>query len=170
MPGWNFWMPRPAIIPTFAARVSPATGAFAKKSMLADPEQANRAARSAVAAGAEEIAFRNVVIRNASDLGMLLANLQEIPVHFQNADEPLIRLLIDTAKNGDRCRCRPDGIPSRTWNLRRKLLLAAPPALVPFTINGESLKSRERPPFRKLDSRLRLESIFSRKCNPARWT
>jgi methylmalonyl-CoA mutase len=37
----------------------------------ADPEQANRAAQSAVAAGAEEIAFLNVALRNASDLGRM---------------------------------------------------------------------------------------------------
>ncbi len=48
-----------------------------------DPEQANGAALSAVAAGAEEIAFVNVTVENTSDLSMLLANLSEIPVHFK---------------------------------------------------------------------------------------
>src|ERR1035441_7988311 len=49
---------------------------------LADPEQANEAALSAVYAGAEEIAFTNVAVKNASDLGMVLVNLQGVPVHF----------------------------------------------------------------------------------------
>src|SRR5208283_5404439 len=60
-----------------------------------DPAKANQAALLAVVAGAEEIAFRNVAIKDASDLGILLANLQEIPVHFQSVGEPLIRLLIE---------------------------------------------------------------------------
>ena len=67
---------------------------------LTDPEQANSAAQSAVAAGAEEIAFVNANVQNASDLGMVLVNLQEIPVHFENAGEPLIRLLIERYKSG----------------------------------------------------------------------
>ena len=45
-----------------------------------DPEEANAIARSAVAAGAEEIAFCGAAIKNSSDLGILLANLGEIPV------------------------------------------------------------------------------------------
>src|ERR1035437_4283201 len=60
-----------------------------------DPEQANQAAQGAVAAGAEEIAFTNVAVKNASDLGLLLFNLLEVPVHFENASEPLLRLLIE---------------------------------------------------------------------------
>ena len=108
---------------------------------LAVPEQANRAARSAVTAGAEEIAFRNIVIRNVSDLGMLLVNLREIPVHFQNAGEPLIRLLIDTLTG------RQDSAPVSTgWNpltnpkFAAEAALAAPPALVPFTIDGSEFE------------------------------
>src|ERR1035441_3999722 len=66
---------------------------------IADPEKANQAARDALAAGAEEIAFLNGSIQNASDLGMLLVGLQEIPVHFQTAGEPLLRLLINRFKD-----------------------------------------------------------------------
>lgn len=108
---------------------------------LAVPEQANRAARSAVTAGAEEIAFRNIVIRNVSDLGMLLVNLREIPVHFQNAGEPLIRLLIDASTG------RQDSAPVSTgWNpltnpkFAAEAALAAPPGLVPFTIDGSEFE------------------------------
>jgi methylmalonyl-CoA mutase len=106
-----------------------------------DPEEANRAARSAVAAGAEEIAFRNVALGNASDLGMLLVNIEEIPVHFENACEVLIRLLIERMIE----RQRPS--PASTgWNPLTNLDFAAevvgtaPPALVPFTIHGEEFE------------------------------
>ena len=58
-----------------------------------DPEKANADACAAVVAGAEEISFGDVAIKNASDLKTILANLPEIPVHFPNADEALIRLL-----------------------------------------------------------------------------
>src|ERR1039457_1301762 len=47
-----------------------------------DPVEANRAACSAVAAGAEKIVFHNVAIEDASDLGMLEANLAEVPIHL----------------------------------------------------------------------------------------
>jgi methylmalonyl-CoA mutase len=103
----------------------------------ADPEQANQAARSAVAAGAEEIAFLNVVINNASDLGLLLVGLQEIPVHFQTAGEPLLRLLIERIKE----RKEPQSI-STGWNpltnpeFAAEVLRAAPAVLVPFTLDG----------------------------------
>lgn len=103
-----------------------------------DPEQANGAALSAVAAGAEEIAFANVTIENASDLSMLLANLSEIPVHFQNAGEPLLRFLIKRLNE----RPGPSTI-STDWDPLTNLDFAAevagarPSALVPFTIHGE---------------------------------
>src|ERR1700733_13836681 len=61
----------------------------------ADPAKANEAARHAVAGGAEEIAFLNLAIPNASDLEKVLANVNDAPVHFQNADESLIRLLLE---------------------------------------------------------------------------
>jgi methylmalonyl-CoA mutase len=88
-----------------------------------------------VTAGAEEIAFANVRIKNASDLTTLLANLQEIPVHFQNADEGLIRLLMERQITS------PASI-SCGWNPLTNLDFAAqvaavvPPTLVPFTINA----------------------------------
>ena len=98
-----------------------------------DPEKANEAARKAVVTGTEEIAFRNVEIKNASDLGTLLANLQEIPVHFHNADESLIRLLIErhqpspTSTGWD---------PFTNLDFAAEIFTTAPPTLVPFTIHG----------------------------------
>ena len=102
-----------------------------------DPEEANRAACSAVAAGAEEIAFLNVAIEDASDLEILDANLREIPVHLENAAEPQLRLVIDRLKK------RPRPAPISTgWNplsnldLSAETIRIAPLGLVPFTICG----------------------------------
>ena len=92
-----------------------------------DSEQANQAACKAVAAGAEEIAFRDVAVENASDLETLLANLQEIPVHFENAGEPLLRLLIEQ---------RHPSLASTGWDpltnldFAAEVVAKAPPALV----------------------------------------
>ncbi len=106
-----------------------------------DPEQANQAALSALAAGAEEIAFRNVALRNASDLGMLLANLQEIPVHFEDADEPLLRLLIQRLRkrqNHSSISTRFD--PLTNLDFAAELLQTAPSALLPFIVHGEGFE------------------------------
>jgi methylmalonyl-CoA mutase len=103
----------------------------------ADPEQANRAAQSAVAAGAEEIAFLNVALRNASDLGMLLLNLQEIPTHFQNAGEPFIRLLMGRLKERPNSALVSTGLnPFTNPDFAAEVIKAAPPRFIPFTIDG----------------------------------
>ena len=101
-----------------------------------DPEEANRAATVAVVAGAEEISFRNVAIKNASDLGLLLANLQEIPVHFENADEPLIRLLIERLSKQKTATVSTDWNPLLNLDFAAEVLRTAPASLVPFTIHG----------------------------------
>jgi methylmalonyl-CoA mutase len=105
------------------------------------PNQANNAAQCAVAAGAEEIAFLNVAVRNASDLGMLLLNRQEIPIHFQSAGELLIRLLIGRFKD------HPDSAPVSTgWNpftnpdFAAEAIKAPMPKFVPFTIDGSAFE------------------------------
>ena len=102
-----------------------------------DPEKASRAACSAVAAGAEEIAFCNVEIRNATDLRILLANLPEIPVHFQNADESLIRLLIEKRPMSPVSTGRD---PLTNLAFAAEILAVAPRTLTPFTIHGEEFQ------------------------------
>ena len=73
---------------------------------------------------------------------MLLVNLQEIPVHFENAGEPLLRLLIDARKRAAECAAGLDRMesarPIRT--LRRKFMRSASGALVPFTIDGSEFE------------------------------
>jgi methylmalonyl-CoA mutase len=106
-----------------------------------DPEQANRAALKAVAAGAEEIAFRNVALRNASDLRMLLANLQEIPVHFEDAGEPLLRLLIQRLCDRQNHSSISTGCdPLTNLDFAAELLQTAPLALLPFTVHGDEFE------------------------------
>lgn len=100
-----------------------------------DPGKANLAACSAVAAGAEEIAFGNVRIKNASNLTTLLANLQEIPVHFQNVDENLIRLLLGRGKTSP-VSMSTGWDPFKNMDFAAEVAAAAPPTLVPFTFNA----------------------------------
>ncbi len=102
-----------------------------------NPEEANQAAQRAVAAGAEQIAFIHANVQSASDLGLLLVNLQEIPIHFQNAGETLLRLLIAREKG------RPHSAQfSSGWNplenpdFAAEILLAPATGFVPFTIDG----------------------------------
>jgi methylmalonyl-CoA mutase len=106
-----------------------------------DPEAANRAALHAIAAGAEEIAFLNVAVRNTSDLAMVLANLQEIPVHFQNAGETLVLLLLKRLKNRQDSSPRSTGLdPLSNPDFSAEVLQPAQRTLIPFTIDGVALE------------------------------
>jgi methylmalonyl-CoA mutase len=94
-----------------------------------------------VLAGAGEISFRAANFENASDLNVLLANLEEIPVHFENAGVPQLRLLIERLN----ARQRPAPV-STGWNplanldFAAEVIAAAPATLVPFTIHGEEFE------------------------------
>lgn len=107
-----------------------------------DPDEANSAARCAVAAGAEEIAFAHVGVTNASDLGTLVANLGEIPVHFSHASPAMIRLVIE------RMNRRQSGVTRSAaldWCadpiFSAEVLSTAPPAFVPFTIRAQEYQN-----------------------------
>jgi methylmalonyl-CoA mutase len=60
----------------------------------AEPRSANQAAVEAVRAGAEEIEFRAMNPKSASELETLQSNLEDVPVHFHDATEDLVRLLM----------------------------------------------------------------------------
>lgn len=106
---------------------------------IADPEQANRAAQQAVAAGAEEIAFTHAAVHTASDLGLLLANMREIPVHLQNAGEPLLRLLIERQKGRNETALISAGMnPLSHLDFAAEIVSTAPAALAAFTIDASS--------------------------------
>ena len=103
-----------------------------------DPEEANSAARCAVAAGAEEIAFAHVAVTNPSDLGILVANLCEIPVHFSHASQAMIRLVLERMSR------RPGGITRSAaldWSadpaFSAEVISQATAAFVPFTIRAQ---------------------------------
>jgi methylmalonyl-CoA mutase len=107
----------------------------------ADPGEANRAALNAVAAGADEIAFRSVRVANESDLALLLTNLDNVPLHFEDANEPLLRLLLERLS-----RRQHGAIISTGWDTASNLEFAteivtsSPPELLPFTIHGETFE------------------------------
>jgi methylmalonyl-CoA mutase len=108
---------------------------------LLNAEDANRAACEAIAAGAEEISFRNVVIENSSDIGILLSNLQEIPVHFETADERLVSLLIERLKQREEtARISTGWDPNRNADFANEVLATASKVLRPFTIHGEQFE------------------------------
>ena len=107
----------------------------------ANPEEANQAAHIAVRAGAEEIAFCNANFENASDLGMLLANLEVIPVHFENAGEPQLRLLMERLNTRQRLSPVSTGWnPLANLDFAAEVIAAAPSALVPFMTHGEKFE------------------------------
>jgi methylmalonyl-CoA mutase len=108
---------------------------------MADPEEANRAAHSAVLAGAGEIAYLNTHFENASDLEMLLAGLEEIPVHFENVREPQLRLLMERLIKRHRLSLISTGWnPLTNLEFAAEVIAAVPSALVPFTIHGEKFE------------------------------
>lgn len=125
------------------ARRTRATGDWRIREQIdvSDLEAANQAARRAVAAGADEIAFCNVVVPYAADLGMLLANLREIPVHFENAGKPLLRLLLERQVKSQSASVLSTGFdPLADLDFAGETIRIAPPTLVPFTIHGEEFE------------------------------
>lgn len=102
----------------------------------ADAEEANRMARAAVAAGAEQIAFSGFLVESACELEGLLRGLDAIPVQFECAGEPLIRMLIERLNGTPRAAEISTGCdPLASVEFAAETIAAAPPGLVPFTIH-----------------------------------
>jgi methylmalonyl-CoA mutase len=100
-----------------------------------DLEEANAAARCAVAAGAEEIAFCAAAVQNSSDLGILLANLEEIPVHFEKVDDRIVGLLIErVARRPNAATISADLNWSANIDAAADTIARIPTTLVAFTI------------------------------------
>jgi methylmalonyl-CoA mutase len=107
----------------------------------ADLEAANRAARAAVAAGAEGIAFSSLLVESADGLGVLLQNLDEIPVHFARADERLIRLLAERSNKRPNAAGISTGCEAlASLEFAAEIVSVAPAGFVPFTIHGEAFE------------------------------
>ena len=64
-----------------------------------EPSQANLDAQKAVGAGADEISFRRVEVKNASDLRLTMMGLESVGLNFENGDPSLIGLLCERVKN-----------------------------------------------------------------------
>lgn len=108
---------------------------------VVDPEEANQAALRSIAVGAEEIAFRNVRVGNASDLGMLLTHLELIPIHFENADQHLLHMLIDRLNNKSHSATISTGFdPFSNPDFAVEMVRNAPRVLAPFTIYADEFE------------------------------
>jgi methylmalonyl-CoA mutase len=107
----------------------------------ADPEKANAAARAAIAAGAEQVAFTGTLIANLSDLGLALAGLDEIPVHFASATPALLTLVVERLTQRPQTATISSGWnPLEDADFAAQLLAKLPAKLVPFTIDGASFE------------------------------
>lgn len=103
-----------------------------------DAETANREARAAVGAGAEEIAFSSALVEGLADLDELLANLDEISIHFEVADEGLVRLLLEKLRAGRRAARVSAGCDAlASVDFAAEMIKCAPDGFVPFTIHGD---------------------------------
>jgi methylmalonyl-CoA mutase len=109
---------------------------------LLDPEEANRAAREAVAAGAEEIVFVRAVVSSPSDLALLLVNLSEVPIHFGMVDAHAIHLIVDRLYR--HAVTLPAALsagldPFADLDESAAILANRPASLVPFVLHAEQL-------------------------------
>lgn len=105
----------------------------------AHPEEANRLAQAAIAAGADGIAFSGVWVENIGELEMLLAHLDTIPVHFAHADERLLRLLIERLRRTPRAAETSTGCDAlASLDAAAEIVLAAPGGFVPFAMHAEA--------------------------------
>jgi methylmalonyl-CoA mutase len=104
-----------------------------------DPEEANQQARVAIACGAEEIAFCGAKVASASDLTILFAQLEQVPIYCGNADVATILLLLE------RLGKRPHGAtvstgfdPLAAPAFAAEVVATAPKCLLPFTIRVDA--------------------------------
>ena len=110
---------------------------------IADPDEANRSACNAVAVGAEEIAFHRPKMESCSDIALLLANLNEIPVHCAGLGRASVELLIERLKK------RPHGAAVSTdldsladLDHSAEIVRNAPTGLRPFVIHADEFQER----------------------------
>jgi len=106
-----------------------------------DAAEANRAARSAIAAGAEEIAFSSLSVKSSNELAVVLENLGEVAVHFERADEGLIRLLMGRLNDLRIAAAISTGCDAvASVEFAAEAIGAAPNGFVPFTIHGDAME------------------------------
>ncbi|MGO8758550.1 MAG: methylmalonyl-CoA mutase family protein [Terracidiphilus sp.] len=112
----------------------------------ADAATANRAAREAVAAGAEEISFGSLLVESSAELDVLLEKLDAIPVHLERADERTIRLALDWLKKHQRAAEISTGCDAlESLGFAAEVVAAASAGFVPFTIHSEVFEDAGAP-------------------------
>jgi methylmalonyl-CoA mutase len=105
----------------------------------ADPEEANQQARAAIAAGAEEVAFRGARIASASDLVILFAQLEQVPIHCDDADTSTFRLLLERLSKRPHSATVSTGLdPLADSAFSAEVIAAAPDCFIPFTIRVDT--------------------------------
>jgi methylmalonyl-CoA mutase len=106
-----------------------------------DAETANREACGAVAAGAEGIAFNGVLVESRTNLDLVLSNLDRISIHFERADEGLLRLLLEKLRAGRRAARISTGCDAvASIGFAAEAIGSAPDGFVPFTIHGDAFE------------------------------
>jgi methylmalonyl-CoA mutase len=103
----------------------------------ANAEEANRMACAAVAAGAGGIAFSGFLVESPRELEKLLRGLAEIPVHFERAGEPMLRMLIERRNGSPYAAQISTGCDAlASMEFAAETIWAIPAGLTPFTIHG----------------------------------
>lgn len=135
LPGADWASAAPGSFPFVRGARAQAGWRIREEIVATDAADANRTAVAAVAAGAEEIAFRGASIASLAEIALLLVNLDEVPVHFACANEKTIRLLLEFLHR------RPHRAPLSAgsdpfWNLAfaAETIGRLPADFVPFTI------------------------------------
>ncbi len=110
---------------------------------VADCKEANKIAQAAIVAGAEEISFLTAAPGSASELALLLSNLDEVPVHFEIADAPLLKLLAEhIAHRGRTVSITTSFDPLSNIGLAAETLQTANSAFIPFTIHADAFEDK----------------------------
>jgi methylmalonyl-CoA mutase len=108
---------------------------------VTDPEEANRRAIEAVAAGAQEISYIHARIETEPDLALLLADLSEIPIQIGSVSQQTIRLLVERLKKHP----HPAGIatdvnPLADVDFSAEILRERVPAFRPIVIDAKEFQ------------------------------
>jgi len=104
-----------------------------------DAEEANRLARAAVAAGTEGIAFSEILVEGPGELEKLLTGLDAVPLHFEQADERFLRMVIEWLSGTPRAAEISTGCDAlAAIEFAAEIVRDAPSGFVPFTIHGEA--------------------------------
>jgi len=108
---------------------------------IADPKEANRTACNVIAAGAEEIAFHHTKLESPPDVTLLLANLNETPIHFEGLTRASVELLIEwLGKRPHEASVSINLDPLADLDHSAEMLRNAPDGLRPFVIHADKFQ------------------------------